>query len=252
MLSFKNQPIPHGNRDTIYTVIVGLCPQLKGSSVPHPLDTAALEAGLRLRDSRKEKPEKGRVSVCAVCCAENEEKREAETTLRHALSLGADKGVVLLRSGRTTGCEHALADFLSKIENGIVFLTGTQGPKRGRGVVPSGVASLLRTGITSKPAKNVTFPTDEDAVVVDNKDIAKKAPVVCVDARAFNPRSARLTDVLKSRKAKLEERQFNSDEEVWQDQELVGTRQTTQKERKKKLFNSIDSLVKVLKSEGHI
>lgn len=169
-------------------------------SVINPFDEYAIEEGLRLKESQG-----GEVTILCMGPA------SAEDTMRKALAMGADRGVLIsdsaLAGSDWLGTAHALGAALERLEYDIV-LTGMESTDARTGLVPGGIAEHLDLPLLTYASKVEIY----DGSVRINRQIpggyqeveASLPAVVSVVKGVNEPRYPSLKGIMASKRKEIE------------------------------------------------
>ena len=168
------------------------------AQVVSPYDEQAVEAALRLRDAGAE------LRVTILCYGPS----SAEHTIRGALALGADEGILIVdeTAERSDGAATAaiLAAAIRKIGGCDLVLTGRQAADTDAGVVGCGLAAILDLPAITR-AKEVRIHDRKirvARVLVDRIEIVETLlpAVVTVTHELGKPRYASLKETMRARR----------------------------------------------------
>ena len=188
--------------------------------VINPFDEYALEAGLQLKEAHG-----GNVTVVTMG------PRNAEETMRKALAMGADRGVLVTDPALAGSDWHATCEVLARAIRGLEFdlvLTGMESTDARSGLVPGGIAEYLGVPLLTYAA---SVELQDGHVRIDRQTSGGfqqvEAPlpsVVSVVKGANEPRYPSLKGIMAAKRKEIEKRSL-ADLEIIPDQVgLAGTR----------------------------
>jgi electron transfer flavoprotein beta subunit len=189
-------------------------------SVVNPFDEYALEEGLRLKEARE-----GEVTVLTMGPA------SAEDTMRKALAMGADKGLLVTDPALRGSDWRATCRVLSKALGTLHFdlvLTGMESTDARSGLVPGGLAEMLGLPLLTYAASLEV--TDGRARI--NRQItggfqSVEAPlpaVVSIVKGANEPRYPSLKGIMAARRKEIQKLSLDDLDLAASDVGLAGTR----------------------------
>jgi electron transfer flavoprotein beta subunit len=169
-------------------------------AVINPFDEYALEEGLRLKEAHG-----GEVTVVTMGPA------SAEDTMRKALAMGADRGVLVaddaLRGTDWLGTSKVLAATIKRLSPDLI-LTGMESTDARSGLVPGGVSELLDLPLLTYAA---SVDVDDDSVTINRQisggfqEVQAPLPsVVSVVKGANEPRYPSLKGIMAAKRKEIQ------------------------------------------------
>jgi electron transfer flavoprotein beta subunit len=221
--------------------------------IPHvinPYDEYAVEAALRI----KEKIQTGEI-VALSCGDEN-----SIEIIRHALAMGADKGVLLKVNEEiydSIRIGEIISDYLLK-ENPDVILLGKKSVDYDRGIVPAIISEKLGipliSGIVNIDFKNSEFICERETEYGVEIIETKTPLIISFEKAKFEPRFPSLRGVMMAKKKIIDIKEVN--ELPYASTQIIGYEPPPER-KKGKIINlpfpdNVKELVKLLKEEAKI